>query len=315
MMTAEQTIIVPTDSSSWEQFKRSEKLFKMLYQMKIWKVIQCPNCRGQCKIRKCASEYDFDKYKIGYFQQCKKCHTRYSINNGAYMFRTRVTLQQHLELLYCHYYNLSVKKTMEKTKLDKVTVIKYKKFYRRCLSSVMDEYYKDNKFGDFGICEIDESLGSKKHKHKRGHKAKEKWIGCIKERNTGRIRFLDFGEFRTRDKVIPFIEDTILKSKQIYSDQYSVYLILGSIGYKHYSINHKYRFSCPYVDGAHTNGVEGENGLFKVRFSELKGCNRKYLQIYLDEIAFRRIYAKSSMGLFNEMLLAIGRMQHKIPLE
>ena len=67
--------------------------------------------------------------------------------------------------------------------------------------------------------------------------------------------------------------------------------------------------------GANTDGVEGLFGLSKQKFKQMKGCHRDYLQIYLDTYTFRKLYNKSKIGLFNEMLLAIGRMQHKIKLE
>ena len=39
----------------------------------------------------------------------------------------------------------------------------------------------------------------------------------------------------------------------------------------------------------------------------MKGINKKYLQDYLDESSFRRIFANSPITLVGEMLFAIGK--------
>ena len=44
----------------------------------------------------------------------------------------------------------------------------------------------------------------------------------------------------------------------------------------------------------------------------MRGCRRDNLQEYLDDFTFRRIYANSPLGLFAEMLLAVGAYQNNI---
>ena len=82
---------------------------------------------------------------------------------------------------------------------------------------------------------------------------------------------------------------------------------MGSIGYKHYTINHSHRFKRAYVIGANT--------LAKGKSKAIKGCPKHNLQIYLDAFTFRKLYSKLEIGLFNEVLLAIGRMQEFVKLE
>ena len=199
--------------------------------------------------------------------------------------------------------------------MDKTTAIKYFKFYKRCFQKVVDEYYATHKLGDQRIVEIDESCTVKKYKHQRGHKAKEYWTLCMHERGTMRYRFCELGEKKSRKEIIPLIEEFVAKGTQIYTDQYSVYLILGSIGYKHYAINHTHRFACPFVIDANANGVEGVFGLSKAKFKQMKGCHRNYLQIYLDTFTFRKLYRDSEIGLFGEMSVAICRMQDHVKVE
>ena len=268
----------PTDREQFERLKQQpKKLLRLLYKTKLLRIVE--------------------------------------LTKGSYFYGSALNWNQHLELLYCIYYDESIKNVVEKLKISHKTAIKYFKFYKRCFSKVVDEYYANHKLGDQRIVEIDESLTVKKYKHRRGGKAEEIWTLCIAERGTKRYRFCVLGKKKTRAEIIPMIEKYVSKGTQIYTDQYSVYLILGRIGYKHYAVNHQHRFSCPFVMDANTNGVEGAFGISKAKFKEMKGCHRNYLQIYLDTFTFRKLYCNSEIGLFGEMLLAIGRMQEFVKLE
>ena len=128
-----------------------------------------------------------------------------------------------MELLYAFYYVESVVNTVKKLNLCRKIVIKYFKLFNLCLAKVIDEYYKNNKLGDLGIVEIDEIVASKKTKHNRENRTKEKCALAIRERVTGRFRFVDIGKYKTRKEIIPIIEETVFKGSQIDTDQYSVY--------------------------------------------------------------------------------------------
>ena len=93
-------------------------------------------------------------------------------------------MNQYLELLYAFVHDKSIKTTTKQTRIPKATIIKYFKFYKRCLSKVIEEYFAENKLRN-GIVEIDESLAVKKYKHGRGNKTQEHWMVCALERNTG----------------------------------------------------------------------------------------------------------------------------------
>ena len=47
----------------------------------------------------------------------------------------------------------------------------------------------------------------------------------------------------------------------------------------------------------------------------MKGCHRNYLQTCFDAFTFRKLHREFEIGLFGEMLMAIGRMQDFIKLE
>ena len=306
----------PTNREEFEELKRNpRKLLQLLYKTRLLRVVDCKKCKQQCRIRECNTDYDRATYKMGYYQYCTVCYARYQLTKGSYFYGSALNWNQHLELLYCIYFDESIKNVVEKLGISKKIAIKYFKFYKRCFSKVVDEYYSNHELGDQHIVEIDESLTCKKYKHQRGHKGEEIWTLCMHERGTMRYRFCELGQKKTRKEIIPMIEKYVAKGTQIYTDQYSVYLILGSIGYKHYAINHQHRFACPFVIGANTNGVEGAFGISKAKFKEMKGCHRNYLQIYLDTFTFRKLYRGSEIGLFGEMLIAIGRMQDCVKLE
>ena len=88
------------------------------------------------------------------------------------------------------------------------------------------------------------------------------------------------------DTLIPFIEERVLPSTMVYTDELPSYNGLRASGYEHRRVHHSAKV---YVRGdAHTNSIEGFWSLVK---NGLRGVNHsvsaKYLQSYLNEYAFR----------------------------
>jgi transposase len=88
--------------------------------------------------------------------------------------------------------------------------------------------------------------------------------------------------------IFPIIEERILPSSTVYSDEYSVYdrLATPQNGYVHRRIKHAEKI---YVMGdVHTQTIEGFWSLVKRGIGGVyHSVSRKYLQTYLDEYSFR----------------------------
>jgi transposase-like protein len=97
--------------------------------------------------------------------------------------------------------------------------------------------------------------------------------------------------------MLPLIEQNVQRSSKVYTDEYSVYKALPSMGYAHDSVPHAEKI---YVRGAvHTNTIEGfwsncKNGIRGVYHA----VSAKYLQHYLDEYAFRYNHRNDVIPMF-----------------
>jgi transposase-like protein len=92
----------------------------------------------------------------------------------------------------------------------------------------------------------------------------------------------------------PRIQSSIAAGATIYTDDARVYTRLDKLGYTHESVNHSVE---EYVRGSiHTNTIEGFWSLFK---NSIKGTHHvispKYLQLYIDEFAFKYNYRHANI--------------------
>jgi transposase-like protein len=85
-------------------------------------------------------------------------------------------------------------------------------------------------------------------------------------------------ENRSNATLIPLIERHIEKGSTIYSDGWTAYCHLNDIGYKHFTVLHKYAFKKKYkhmetgeMVSAHTNQTEGTWKHAKAYFRKMSG--------------------------------------------
>jgi transposase len=145
----------------------------------------------------------------------------------------------------------------------------------------------------FGKVEVDESLygGKDKNKHinkRKGHDAhyhgKATVFGMVERE--GRVKATVVPTPVTSGNILPHIRKRILPSSMIFTDEAQFYHPLKAMGYEHGRVNHSAQV---YVSGdAHVNTIEGfwsltKNGIRGVYHN----VSHKYLQMYLNEYAFR----------------------------
>jgi transposase len=163
--------------------------------------------------------------------------------------------------------------------------------------------------------EVDESWygGSERNKHANKRNAphrnmgKTTVLGMVERHGRVTTKVL---EVPWRGFTLPPIKARILPRTMIFSDEAPVFKSLRSMGYQHHRVNHSQGV---YVDGdVHTNTIEGfwsltKNGIRGVYHN----VSAKYLQMYLDEYAFR-FNRRKSLGRRNMFDAFVNRVQKKV---
>ena len=308
---------LPTTNRTLLRFVLNSALIITLF-LRFWIISNtCDICGNDWNVEPNRSYYDNNQFKLDYHLYCETCTQKQSLKHDSYMQGSHLSFTDHLQLIYYFYNNRSVKATANDLEMSRATVIKYFKIFRRCLRLKMRDYYKNNKLGYDAVVEIDESAFGKKRKHNRGNNGRidsnnenDNWVLGFVERRSGRCCMFNVPN-RRRDTLVPFIKKFVTEYTHCVTDCWGAYLVLGDSGYYHTAVNHKITFKCP-ITGEHTNTIEGLWALVKQKSKAMKGINKKYLQDYLDEFAFRRIFAKSSFTLMGEMLYAIGKYWREV---
>ncbi len=162
-----------------------------------------------------------------------------------------------------------------------------------------------------GEVEVDESAygGKPRQSDTRAGTAYEKrsnrptMLAMVERR--GRVRARVVGG-RTAGFVAEQVEQHVLPSSMIFTDEWSGYKSIGPRFKQHRRINHSAKV---YVEGStHTNTVEGFFGLFKngVR-GVYHSISSTYLQHYLDEYAWRYNHRNDSKPMFWTILDQVKR--------
>ncbi|XP_045191303.2 uncharacterized protein LOC123548134 [Mercenaria mercenaria] len=146
-----------------------------------------------------------------------------------------------------------------------------------------------------GIVEIDESLFGRRVKYHRGNpnKGLKVWIFGLVDRESNSIILYPVTD-RTKETLIPLIQRHVAPGSTIYSDGWSAYLDLNTLGYRHFTILHKYAFKKAYknvetgdITYVHTNRIEGAWKHAKDHFRRIVGTKSGQFEGHLAEIMWR----------------------------
>lgn len=104
----------------------------------------------------------------------------------------------------------------------------------------------------------------------------------------------------------PFVQEKVLPSSIVYTDEHTSYRRLNSLGYDHRRIHHSQKV---YVIGdVHTNSIEGFWSLVK---NGIRGVNHsvsaKHLQSYLNEYSFRYSRRFDTTPMFHSFLTQVRK--------
>jgi transposase-like protein len=114
---------------------------------------------------------------------------------------------------------------------------------------------------------------------------------------------------RLSETLMEFVEERVLPSTTVFTDELPAYNPLNASGYEHRRVHHAAKV---WVRGdAHTNSIEGFWSLVK---NGLRGVNHsvsaKYLQSYLDEYAFRYNRRVDTTPMFQSFLTRVQKHEN-----
>lgn len=137
-----------------------------------------------------------------------------------------------------------------------------------------------------GDIEIDETYIGGRHKLAKGRSKKQSVFGAVERDGIAKITHVKSTGARV---LLPEIYKSIKPGSHIYSDEWQAYIKLSRYGYCHTTINHS---KLEWARGnAYTNTIEGFWSQLKRSLNgTYHAVSPKYLQLYLNEFAFRYNY-------------------------
>lgn len=190
-------------------------------------------------------------------------------------------------------------------------------------ASFMRELFKDyfqvllkNKLLE-GEIEIDESLFGRKVKYHKGNPnpGLRIWIFGMVDRATNSVIMYPVSN-RSKETLIPIIQRHVAPGSTIYSDGWSAYCSLNTIGYQHFTVIHKHSFKKTYQNvetrelvEVHTNRIEGAWKHAKQHFKKMSGTKLSQFEGHLAEIMWRSHVKGNLYNEFFRLLTSVYTLQ------
>ncbi|CAF0934340.1 unnamed protein product [Brachionus calyciflorus] len=252
----------------------------------------CKKCDLNMTIKKRYKE--LKECSINYSWRCNKCGSFYSLYDETFFSLFKLNIYIMIQLIKCWSLEMSISKTCDYIKIDEKKVSRYtvsKLFtYLRHFCAIDLERSKIKLGGKNSIVEIDESLfGKVKYNRGKDLRKKQVWVFGLIERNTKKC-YVQVVKDRTAQTLLSVIYEHVLPGTIIYSDQWSAYnkiSMLHENSIVHQTVNHSLNFVDPTTFTC-TNQIESLWNKIKVKFREMRGCQRLLIQSYLDEFMWRQ---------------------------
>lgn len=164
--------------------------------------------------------------------------------------------------------------------------------------------------GGQGVVVIIDELLIAKRKYNVGHVVEHRWVFGLYDTEL-KAGYLKAVEDRSRDTLLPIIQEHVLPVTEIHSDQWRAYVnVIGALPmippYIHFTVNHGQNIVDP-VTVTHTNNVECMWKNCKRKFKAMYGTNDILLDSYLKEFMWRQYNGKMTISAFENILLHISQ--------
>ena len=196
----------------------------------------CQKCNTMIGLKK-------DNVLDGYSFKCNTCRTRLSIRGGTFFEGSKLLLWQIFLLMYLDVFDIQMSYSMLMKQLQigsRETIVNWKNYVKE----IYIEYFNLHRVTVGGInviVQIDESNICKRKYHRgRVLVNQNVWIvGGIDENSN---MFQVMTEVRDQSTLESIITEYVARGSIIWTDKWSVYNSLESLGYKHESVNHRVEF-------------------------------------------------------------------------
>ncbi|OHB59235.1 MAG: hypothetical protein A2173_09750 [Planctomycetes bacterium RBG_13_44_8b] len=284
-----------------QKYSSREKCCEFLEKLHWPDGVECP----KCTMGKDAKVYQL---KTRFKYECSFCRHQFSVTSGTIFHRSHLPLQKWIiaSLLIAN-----AKKGISAKQLERDLNVTYKTawYLAHRIRRAMKESSIIRKMS--GILEVDETyVGGKSHKV-RGRGAKNKVVvgGVVERGGWVSAKVLENASIKEVCKPIRENADPE-KVTMVCADEWPAYNQLR----REFNLRRIYHGYGEYARGiVHTNTIENFWGLFKRGIiGSFHRISKKYMQLYLDEFAFRYSYtakgrplhAKKCNGAFMEKILA-----------
>ena len=220
-------------------------------------------------------------------KKCRKCRREYTGNHRP-VDGFRATSGDWKRCIRSFLRDRTILRVVEQTNLSKYMA-------ERMIMYIRIQMTKDVPVSFKGPVEMDETYigGQRKNKRlhirkiktKKGHGTDKLPIFGIFDRDSGHVTV--FVEPKKLDIafIIQTMKEHVDEGATVYTDAFKMYRQLSHHGFNHEYIDHE---DGEYVNGdIHTNNIEGFWGILKRRMGCIGGMRRKYLHLFVGEIAWR----------------------------
>ena len=233
--------------------------------------------------------------------QCNICLKRHSIRCNSFFFKSRLTLQVLLSILYyfCAGSTITEVSKILVGEVSKKSILQWYNYYR----DVMTTYLVQNpvEFSRHCTIHVDETAIGGKRKYQRGRipSVQTRWLfGMVCS-----VHHKFYGEFiedKSHQSIIPLISRHIQRGAVIHSDGANVYKCLSQMFYTHRYVIHDKYYVDPYT-GVHSNCIENVWGNLKMYLKKIRGSQSQMLDGHLDEWIYR--YNRKQEGPIFDLLI------------
>jgi transposase len=257
----------------------------------------CPKCDKQRKFHRCKTRASYS---------CDHCGHHIHPTAGTVFHRSSTSLRLWF---YAVFLMSSTRCCVSAKQLERELGVHYKTAFRM-FQKIRYGLMSEDQEPFAGPVEADETYVGGRARKGRGRPGrpgvgdKKVPVFAIRQRG-GRVHarvMLNVGR-----ELLGEIQMRVLPGSVVYTDEFSAYRRLGSLGFEHYTIKHgRTRGGVPvYVDGdVHTNTIENYFSLVKGSLRGVyKGVSVKHLQSYLDEISWRMNHRNDETPMFRTLLL------------
>jgi transposase len=284
------------------EFPEDESCLEWLWRNRFsedGKHAQCP---------KCEQEREFHRYDTSQQRQswtCTGCGYHLHPTAGTIFHKSSTSL--HL-WFYAMYLMTSTRCGISAKQIERELGVTYKTAWRMA-HLIRHELMEQNEISSMnGPVEADETyIGGRRRgtMHGRPSEGSHKVaVFGIAERK-GNVMAVTVPNAK-RATLMPHIEQFVLPSETIYTDEWRAYDGLRRAGYQHKRVKHSEKI---YVSGdAHTNTIEGFWSLTKRGIGGVyHSVSAKHLQGYLNEYAWRYNHRDDERAQFETLLLRAAR--------